>query len=62
MEFRIDYLPQPSLRPGPFTIQIQLPPDAQVQASSPGVTVNGDSARYAGTPETAEAFWVRYNP
>jgi hypothetical protein len=62
MEFRIDYLPQPSLRPGPFTIQIQLPPGAQVQASSPGVTVNGDSARYAGTPETPEAFWVRYNP
>jgi hypothetical protein len=59
-EFRIDYLPQPSLRPVPFTIQIQLPPGAQVQASSPGVTVDGDSARYAGTPETAAAFWVRY--
>jgi hypothetical protein len=59
-EFRIDYLPQPSLRPVPFTIQIQLPPGAQVQVSSPGVTVSGDSARYTGTPETAQGFWVRY--
>src|SRR5206468_11033187 len=58
-EFRIDYLPQPSLRPGPFTIQLQLPPGAQVQASSPGVIVDADSVRYAWTPASPESFWPR---
>jgi len=59
-EYRVQVLPQPALRPSPTSIEITLPRGARVVASSPGVVVEGDTARWEGEPVTPADVWVRY--
>jgi hypothetical protein len=59
-EFRVDYEPQPSIRPVTVTVRIQAPADATITAAAPGIAVDGRTATYTGQPTIAVSLWIRF--
>ncbi|MGH3927238.1 MAG: DUF4012 domain-containing protein, partial [Pseudonocardiaceae bacterium] len=47
-EYRLGYLPQPALSPSGLMVEINLPPEAEVVATSPGLTPSGLGLRFQG--------------
>ena len=62
LEYRIDYLPQASIRPTATTVRIQVPAGARIESASAGMSIGGDTATYTGTPTRPMSLWVRYAP
>jgi hypothetical protein len=60
-EYRLDFLPQPTLEPIPISLTIHLPEGASPDSTSPGFTVNGRTLSYSGEPATPQTIWVRFN-
>ncbi len=52
MEYTINFIPQPSLRPNSLDIQVDLPQGARIVAASPFLSIQGTSLRYLGSPTT----------
>ena len=59
-EYRLDFLPQPTLSGIPLSVSIHLPDGSTVASASPGVSTGGASATYSDTPLTPTSIWVRY--
>ena len=59
-EYRLTFLPQPSLSPIPITVRIHLPDDHSVTSTSTGMQTNGTTATYEDSPTTPEEIWVRF--
>jgi hypothetical protein len=59
-EYRLDFLPQPTLSPIELDIQVELPESRSVTLTSPGMQTNGRTTIYADSPTTAQSFWVRF--
>lgn len=60
-EYRLDFIPQPTLVPIPLSITIHLPGGASISAMSPGMQGKGATATYEGQPSTAQSMWVRFS-
>lgn len=60
-EYRLDFLPQPTVVPIPLSVTVHLPDGTEVTSSSPGMTVDGSTITYEGSPVTGQSYWVRYN-
>ncbi len=62
LEYRIEYLPQASIRPTAYTVTIEVPAGARIESASAGMSVAGGTATYTGTPTRPMSLWVRYAP
>lgn len=60
VEYRMDFLPQPTFEPGPVSVTIHLPPGAVVSDRSPGVSGGNGEVRYDDRPAVPTAIWIRY--
>ena len=60
-EYRLDFLPQPTLAPIPLSIRIHLPDGATISSTSTGMQVDGATATFEGQPTTAQSMWVRFS-
>jgi hypothetical protein len=60
-EYRLDFLPQPTLAPIPLSIRIHLPDGATVSSVSTGMQADGATATFDGQPTTAQSMWVRFS-
>jgi hypothetical protein len=59
-EFRVDYEPQPSIRPVTVTVRIRVPDGTEITEVAPDVTIDGNVATYTGAPTAPLPLWVRY--
>ena len=60
VEYRMDFLPQPTFTPGPVNVTIHLPEGAITQDRSPGVDGGQGTVTYRDRPAVPTAIWVRY--
>ena len=60
VEYRMDFLPQPTFTPGPLNVTIHLPEGAITQDRSPGVDGGQGTLTYRDRPAVPTAIWVRY--
>jgi hypothetical protein len=60
-EYRMDFLPQPTLAPIPLSLRIHLPDGTTVSSTSTGTQVDGATATFEGQPTTAQSIWVRFS-
>jgi hypothetical protein len=58
-EYRLGFLPQPSLRPGLVEMEIVPPQGLDVVDAAPGMRVMERSVRFRGAPVVARSLWVR---
>jgi hypothetical protein len=58
--YRLDFLPQPAIRPERLVVEITLPAGTRLVASAEGLEQDGGAVRYLGTPTSPRPFWVRY--
>lgn len=59
-EYRLDFLPQPTVVPITLSVKMQIPGGAEVTAASPGMTVVDSSVTFQGSPVTEQSYWVRF--
>ncbi|MGH2662874.1 MAG: DUF4012 domain-containing protein [Actinomycetota bacterium] len=59
-EYRIEYLPQPALRPDRVSVEIVLPEGAAVTGAAPGAETDGHVVRWNLTASEPRSFWVRW--
>ena len=59
-EYRMDFLPQPSLRPVPLHVRFELPEGTSALSTSVGLALDGSTATYEDSPTTSQTFWVRF--
>jgi Protein of unknown function (DUF4012) len=59
-EYRLDFLPQPALRPGSVSVEIRLPSGAEVTDVASGLQVTGEVVSFEGSPTVPRSLWVRY--
>jgi hypothetical protein len=60
-EYRLDFIPQPTLVPIPLSIKIDLPEGASISSVSPGMQIDGGTTTYSGQPTTEQSMWVRFS-
>lgn len=59
-EYRLDFLPQPTFRPGQVSVTIHLPEGAVTSDRSPGVSGGNGTIEYHDRPAVPTVIWVRY--
>ncbi len=59
-EYRLDFLPQPSLYPESLTVDVAVPDSSEVVTSSAGSRVADTAVRFAASSTVPRSFWVRY--
>ena len=60
IEYRLDFLPQPTFTPGPLNVSIHLPEGALATDRSPGLNGDQGTLTYGDRPAVPTAIWVRY--
>ncbi|MGH2656332.1 MAG: DUF4012 domain-containing protein [Actinomycetota bacterium] len=59
-EYRLGYLPQPTLTPAGLRVEIAMPAGAEVVGASPGLTATGPALEYQASPTAPTGIWVRF--
>jgi hypothetical protein len=62
LEYRMDLLPQPALRPESVTVEIVLPGGAALAEADPDMIDEGTTLRFEGAPTVPQQLWVRFLP
>jgi hypothetical protein len=62
LEYRMDLLPQPALRPESVTVEVVLPDGAMLEANAPSLIGEGRTLRFEGEPTVPRQLWVIYRP
>jgi len=58
--YKLTYQKEAGRPAEPLTVSIDVPADAQIVETSPGLIVDGTRATYKGTPAGDVQMWVRY--
>lgn len=60
LEYRLDFLPQPTFTPGSLNVTIHLPEGTVTKDLSSGVNIGGGTLTYRNSPTVPTAIWVRF--
>lgn len=60
--YRLTFLNQATIRPADVTVVVHAPDGMQIHEASPGMTVDGDSATWEGTPARSLELTVEFEP
>jgi hypothetical protein len=60
VEYRLDVVPLPALRPDLFRVTVVLPPGSEVVSHGPGTTLEEGTLVWDQAPTTPASVWVRF--